>query len=396
MKITDTAALVAAMRALGKVDKVRSIPVMEAVRVSAAPAAVVFEKSDLDSVVRIEVPAEGDAFEPWLAPHREIAGLIGAAAPWFGAEAARVEHLTMTVADGIYRGNDKEWYKPSDWPDVPFAVGDMEPLFRVPALELRRALAFTGPMICTEGARYYLNGINIVTGDGVRFTSTDGYRLATTLLDGVVPDFAASMILPRTVLKALAALVAKTKEDVAVAVRRQERPLLGSGVVITVVTAIEFSAPGWALRSRVIDGTFPSWERIIPAGIDAMTGNGELAESVTFEGAGLLRAVAMAAAVPGAREHCAIRFDLRAGAVKLSRPTEAGSFEITVPVTDARCKPASSWGVNGKYLLGMLQLLGASGPISFSASEYLHSGPLVLRSEGRQPGSYLILMPMRV
>ncbi len=120
---------------------------------------------------------------------------------------------------------------------------------------MRRALMRVQYAMAVQDIRYYLNGM-LFSAQGKRliFAATDGHRLAVDGI-GLTHELAQGMdvILPRKTVLELVKLLADDDEPVQVQV--------SSGQVA-------FRRPNFELRSKVIDGKFPDWQRVIPVGHD--------------------------------------------------------------------------------------------------------------------------------
>jgi DNA polymerase-3 subunit beta len=136
-------------------------------------------------------------------------------------------------------------------------LDELDVRFAMPAADLRRLVDKTRFAISTEETRYYLNGIHMhAVGSGpsamLRGVATDGHRLAKIEL--ALPDGADSLpaiIVPRKTVAEIRKLVDSIDGDVRVAVSP---------------TRIQFMLERTVLVSRLIDGTFPDYERVIPVG----------------------------------------------------------------------------------------------------------------------------------
>ena len=145
----------------------------------------------------------------------------------------------------------------SDFPDL--AAGDMTHKFKIPANDLKRLLDKTQFAISTEETRYYLNGIYLhIAGSGknatLRAVATDGHRLAQAEL--AVPAGANGMpgvIVPRKTVNEVQRLVEGSDAEVAIEVSSAK---------------IRFTLGDVVLTSKLIDGTFPDYGRVIPSGND--------------------------------------------------------------------------------------------------------------------------------
>jgi DNA polymerase III subunit beta len=142
---------------------------------------------------------------------------------------------------------------PQDFPDL--ASGDMTHEFALPAPALKTLIEKTRFAISTEETRYYLNGIYLheVASEPqslLRAVATDGHRLAQVQYS--MPEGANSMpgiIVPRKTVLELTKLVEASEGDVLISLSSSK---------------IKFAIDGLTLTSKLIDGTFPDYERVIP------------------------------------------------------------------------------------------------------------------------------------
>ncbi len=132
--------------------------------------------------------------------------------------------------------------------------GDELPL-ELPQRELRRAIEATHFAMAQQDVRYYLNGMLFEINAGkARLVATDGHRMAVTELPlEVAPDLSRRIIVPRkTVIEALRLL---SDEDTPAR--------LGVGM-----DHLTLAAADVVFKSKVIDGSFPDYERVIPRNQD--------------------------------------------------------------------------------------------------------------------------------
>ena len=145
--------------------------------------------------------------------------------------------------------------------------------FTLPAATLRDLIDRTRFAISTEETRYYLNGIYLhaAESDGqrvLRAVATDGHRLAR--VEEPLPEGAAGMpgvIVPRKTVLEVRKLAEQTQDEIEI--RLSE-------------TKIRFTIGAVSLTSKLIDGTFPEYERVIPRSNDKVlrVGKKEFAEAV--------------------------------------------------------------------------------------------------------------------
>src|SRR5213082_3702484 len=145
----------------------------------------------------------------------------------------------------------------SDFPDL--AAGDMTHSFSLAAAEIKRLIDRTQFAISTEETRYYLNGIYLHTAGSakaqtLRGVATDGHRLAQ--IDLVQPKGAEGMpgvIVPRKTVGEVQRLIEDNEAEVTIELSQAK---------------IRFTIGNVVLTSKLIDGTFPDYARVIPLGND--------------------------------------------------------------------------------------------------------------------------------
>ena len=144
---------------------------------------------------------------------------------------------------------------PEDFPDL--NAGELANRFTLKASDLKGLVEKTRFAISTEETRYYLNGIylhEVAANQTLRAVATDGHRLARAQVP--LPDGAKGMpgiIVPRKTVLELVKLIEGDDGEVEVALSASK---------------IRFSCNGLTLTSKLIDGTFPDYERVIPRNND--------------------------------------------------------------------------------------------------------------------------------
>ena len=123
--------------------------------------------------------------------------------------------------------------------------------FKIPASELLDVLKQLSPCISVDEGRYYLNGIFFCEDDGRRkAVATDGYQMGVYELNainckGKVPE----LILPFIACKILTAVFKDSVND-EISVRYNK-------------AHISFTGHKKSVISKLVDGTFPNWQRIV-------------------------------------------------------------------------------------------------------------------------------------
>ena len=244
--------------------------------------------------------------------------------------------------------------------------------FAMPAGQLRRLIDKTRFAISTEETRYYLNGIYLhATEDGaasaLRGVATDGHRLAR--IEAPLPDGAEGMpavIVPRKTVGELRKLIDDTDAEVQIG-------LSSSRIQFTVGEAV--------LRSRLIDGTFPDYERVIPKHND---------KTLVADTKQLSEAVDRVATVSTDKTR-AVKLGLGSGRLTVSAISpDAGRAVEELDV--AYNADALEIGFNARYILDMTgQIDGAEIELVMADA----ASPTLVR-DPKDGGAIYVLMPMRV
>ena len=249
------------LKSLGHVHRVverrNTIPILANVLVRAEKAALSLKATDLDLEVIESIAAE-------VSP----AGSTTVPAHMFYEIVRKLPEGSQVVLESsgdramlaIRAGRSRftlQTLPESDFPDL--AAGDMSHKFALAAADLKRLIDKTQFAISTEETRYYLNGIYLhVAGSGktqtLRAVATDGHRLAQT--DLAVPEGAAGMpgiIVPRKTVIEVQRLIEDSEAEVSIELSSAK---------------IRFTIGDVVLTSKLIDGTFPDYARVIPSGND--------------------------------------------------------------------------------------------------------------------------------
>ena len=244
--------------------------------------------------------------------------------------------------------------------------------FSLRGLDLRSLIDRTRFAISTEETRYYLNGIFFhkaerVGVDVLRAVSTDGHRLASGEIP--LPSGAEAMpgvIIPRKTVIELRKLIDEFEEEIKVSLSETKIRFLFDNAVVT---------------SKLIDGTFPDYERVIPSGND---------KSFEVESRLLSSAVDRVAAISNEKSR-AIKLSININKLTLSASSpDHGSAKEEIEIEYNG--DGAEIGFNAIYLLDILrQIEGDNVEFSFSDA----ASPTILREVSDSKSLY-VLMPMRV
>jgi len=258
----------------------------------------------------------------------------------------------------------------SDFPDL--AAGEMSHSFALPAADLKRLIDKTQFAISTEETRYYLNGIYLHSAGSakepmLRAVATDGHRLAQCELP--LPEGAAGMpgiIVPRKTVNEVQRLIENGEGEVGIE--------LSAG-------KIRFTIGNVVLTSKLIDGTFPDYARVIPANNDKI---------LTVDKKDFEAAVDRVSTVASERGR-AVKLSIAGGRLVLSVTNpDSGSATEEIEV-DYAADPLDI-GFNSRYLLDIAaQIEGEVAVLKLA-----DPGSPTLIQDKDAKGALYVLMPMRV
>ncbi len=258
-----------------------------------------------------------------------------------------------------------------DFPVI--AEGELPTQFELPAETLKQIIDKTRFAISTEETRYYLNGIFLHVADGdssnpvLKAAATDGHRLARVTLPR--PEGAESMpdvIVPRKCIGELRKLLDEVDGSVGVSLSP---------------TKIRFDLGQAILTSKLIDGTFPDYSRVIPTGNDKIL---KIDPKSFMEGVDRVSTIAT-------EKTRAVKMALDRDKITLSVTSpENGTAAEEVP-GDYVALPFEI-GFNSRYLMDILaQIDGDMVEVHLADA----AAPTLIRENDKSPALY-VLMPMRV
>jgi DNA polymerase-3 subunit beta len=260
-----------------------------------------------------------------------------------------------------------------DFPSM--TAGTLTHRFSLPALILRGLIDRTRFAISTEETRYYLNGVYLHVAEGeqgrvLRAVATDGHRLARVEVDPL-PEGAGSMpgvIVPRKTIAELRRLLDEVTGDVGVALSD---------------TRIQFQAGPILLTSKLIDGTFPEYERVIPRDNDKV---------LTVGKSDFAAAVGRVAAISAERSR-PVKLSLARDLLVLSASSpEQGTATEELDSDHVRYSAGPlEIGFQARYLNDITDQI--TGEVEFRFSD--GTAPTVVRDTA-DPSALFVLMPMRV
>lgn len=247
--ITDRETLLKPLHTVrGVLEQRQTLPVLSNILVSARDGALSFTATDSEVELEARVTVDDWSSGETTVPARKFIDICQAlpvrAKVEFEIDGDNKAHIrsgrsrfTLTTIPA------------SDFPTTDEIAGESE--IMIAQSELKRLIDLTQYAMARQDVRYYLNGLLLeVTPQQVKAVATDGHRLAVAQLDTTTGiEESKSIIVPRKGVLELARLL--TSEDIQLKVRA------GTNAVQMVIDDVRFS-------SKLIDGRFPDYERVIP------------------------------------------------------------------------------------------------------------------------------------
>jgi DNA polymerase-3 subunit beta len=352
------------------VERRTTIPILSNVLLRAADGALTLKATDLDLEVTETIPADIGAKGATTLPAHTLYEIVRKLPE--GAQVALEatgENGQLTLKSGRSRFSLQSLPE-SDFPDI--SAGEMSHAFTLGAGELKKLIEKTQFAISNEETRYYLNGIfmHVTEVDGhpmLRAVATDGHRLAR--VETPAPQGAAGMpgvIVPRKAVGEVQKLIEDGEQQVQIELSTQK---------------IRFNFGSVVLTTKLIDGTFPDYSRVIPAGND---------KRLVVERGDFTRAVDRVSTISSERGR-AVKLAMADGKLTLSvtNPDAGAAVEELEVDYDSS---ALEIGFNAKYLLDIANQLDSDTAL-FKLAD---SGAPTLIQDRDGASALYVLMPMRV
>ncbi|MBA3812192.1 MAG: DNA polymerase III subunit beta [Caulobacteraceae bacterium] len=377
MKLTiERAAL---LKALGHVQNVverrNTIPILSNVLLSAGRDGLALSATDLDMEITDETPARVETHGQITAPAHTLYEIVRKLPE--GADVALSftgEDPRLQVQAGRYKVN-LPVLPAGDFP-IMSSDGLSGPI-PVDTAQMMRLIDKTRFAISTEETRYYLTGIYLhtVVEDGrpvLRAVATDGHRLA--LADMAAPEGSAGapgVIVPRKTIQEARRLLEDAGKTIDLRISAQK---------------VRFEFGGAVLTSKVIDGSFPDYTRVIPR---------ENHRVMTVDNTLFAAAVDRVATISSEKSR-SVKLAAERGKVVLTvRNMETGQAMEELEI-DYDGEPFEI-GFNARYLMDVTaQIAGESAEFRFAdraASATMLDPVLVL--DPTDAGVQYVLMPLR-
>ena len=352
------------------VEKRNTIPVLSNVRIEALADGISFKATDMDTEITEIADAKVSEQGAITAPAHMLYDIARKL-----SDGAEVE-LTFPDDKGqlsVASGRSKFSLSTIAVEDFPVISGDELPInFSMGKEELKDLIDRTQFAASTEETRYYLNGLYIhAKTEGqtnvLRVVATDGHRLAC--VESPLPEGAdklAGVIVPRKTVAEIRKLLDDT-ESQTVAISLSENK-------------IRFALQDITLTSKLIDGTYPDYERVIPTDNDKVLELSVKALATAVDRVSVVAERTRAIKMITNKNHVVLTTsspDLGSALEEVEASYESDALEV---------------GFNFRYLLDILtEIKGENVQISFADG----SSPSIIRDTSDASAIY-VLMPMRV
>ena len=351
------------------VERRNTIPILSNVLLRAEGSDLYLKATDLDLEIVDQAPAMVEQAGSTTVPALMLYDIVRKVPDGGEISLDTDDGGVMTLRAGRARFQ-LQMLPDADFPDL--NAGELPVSFSIAAGDLRKLIDRTQFAISTEETRYYLNGIYFhIDGEGddahLRAVATDGHRLAKAEI--AAPAGSAGMpgiIIPRKTVGEIQKLLEDPEQDVQVDLSD---------------TKIRLSIGQIALTSKLIDGTFPDYERVIPKANDKV---------MTVTTGSFKEAVDRVSTISADRGR----------AVKLSLSTDTLGLAVNNPDSGSASDEIAvgydsdplEIGFNSRYLLDITDQLMTDEAVFRLADP---GSPTLIQDKDDADALY-VLMPMRV
>lgn len=351
------------------VEKRNTIPILSNVLLKAEDGILSLSTTDMDMEINESVSAQVKTPGSTTAPAATLFDIVKKLPDDADVEIVLDESSNqMSVKAG--RSNFRLSCLPvADFPEL--GQGDLPTSFALPANDLRALIDRTKFAMSTEETRYYLNGIYLHAAetDGVkvlRAVATDGHRLAR--FEMPLPQGAENMpgvILPRKAVAELRKLVEEAGDSIQINLSESK---------------VRFSFDHIVITSKLIDGTFPDYQRVIPQGNDKVVEVNPKAFSSAIDRVSTIS--------DGKSRAVKITFEGKTMTLSANSP-EAGSATEDLEING---NDNMEIGFNARYLMDITSQIEGDGCRLTLADA---ASPTIIQDTGDASSLY-VLMPLRV
>lgn len=355
------------MTVRGVIEQRHTLPVLSNVLLVARNGALAFTASDSELELEARIAVDGCVEGEITVPARKLVDICQALPPNAVVEFTLDDDSRAQIRSGRSRFA-LATLPASDFPTTDDVADEL--VFTIAQHELKRLLDLTQFAMARQDVRYYLNGLLLeVSPHGIRAVATDGHRLAVAQFETTTGlDEPNSFIVPRKAVVELARLVTSEESELSVRV--------GTNAVQMTIGDVRFT-------SKLIDGKFPDYGRVIP---DA----GACDKQLTMDRESL-RQCLVRTSVLSSDKHRTIRLTLDTDVltVAANNPEQETAMDELEIVYGGE---SLEIGFNVSYLIDALATLPSEKADIFLTDS---SSSCLIQPEGRSDCQFVV-MPMRL
>jgi len=374
LKITvEKAGFARAMGFAAQIVQAKStIPILTSAKIEADGDALRISTTDMDQFVTVSVPAQCRRSGTITVPAKQLAQIVATL-----ADGAQIEFDHNDGSTTVKSGRS-QWelpsYDPADFPEIKAANGSTMSL---PGAALIDVFGRIGFAMSTDATKFHLNGIHLgAQSDVVRACATNGLQLARVILADaevakVIGGFERGIIIPRESIPAMRKIAAEAGIV----------SIMASGTLLTM------TADDVVYTTKLVDGTFPDYDRIIPQAS---------AVSATVDRAALAVAIKRVSLAAEERTRCA-RFSFSSHGIRLETANAVTGSSATEDV-EAEISGELVTGFNTEQLAGIIGAIGDCKSVCFQMGKPMD--PVVIHSsddlQGCKANRLFLLAPLHV
>ena len=347
----------------GVVERRQTLPILSNVFMSLEAGQLSLTGTDLEVELVGRVPVDGDSEDGEITvPARKLVDICKSL-----PDGSTIEFSVSSGKAMVKAGRSRftlSTLPASEFPSVDEQGGDLS--LELPQAVLKRLIERTSFAMAQQDVRYYLNGMLLELKAGrLRMVATDGHRLALCTAGDAVSVGDASVIVPRKGILELSRLL--DADDTL-------RLVIGSNHIRAVNKQFTFT-------SKLVDGKFPEYERVLPKSADK-TVIGERLE---------LRQAFTRTAILSNEKYRGVRLKLSEDTLDITanNPEQEQAEEVVAVEYQG---DELEVGFNVSYLLDVLSVLDGE-KIRLSLSD---SASSALLEEAEEGDSLYVVMPMRL
>lgn len=332
----------------------------------------------IDMTIAMDLPAEGRGIV--CVPAAKLSAFLSGAdgheveiskGDKDAAATFRCGEFTASIV-AVHHSEAPEWWNT-------FQIGDNGRTVQLAEGIMRWLLGLTIPFVSSEETRYYLNGVCIEIKEGadgqstMRAIATDGHRLGTreTVLPASVTPLDSPVIIPRFTVKAVFDLAGNQEVTVAIS-----------------SMYASFSFGNTVIRTKLIDGTFPDWRRVVPKGPF---------KEIMVDGNKLVRlAKSVKALGDGSRGGRAVKIEQTPDGIALAaQGPDNDAVTLNTRATLSAEEAFDAFGINAQYLAGVASAFGTK---QITIGTIDAGSPMMITAPETNKGDreFAIVMPMRI